>query len=228
MALPGCFGARNLVAVRASRLSEDGTRICPNNDGSAAMTGGTISFSAALRIDTGQTDLQRDGDGNTCSTRTSDDVLTGVDLNLELCIFDWEMIETLTGGTLDLVGGVTNGWEVALSSDVKPHSEFHAWARTWDGAGAAPAARAYTQIYFPNTTWVPGTISGQEGAWSFPLTGKGSENSSISIGSFNDVPPEFVGAMYGAWWSAAAKLPANPNADGNSCGYIDTPACSSS
>lgn len=228
MALAGCFGARNLVAIRASIIETNGTRICPNIDGSAAMSGGTLSFTASLRIDTGQTDLQRDGDGNTCSTRTADDVITGVDMTLELCILDWEMIETLTGGTLDINAGVTNGWELRRASATPPHTEFHAWSRTWDGAGAAPAARAFTHFYFPNTTWVPGQISLQENALTFPLTGKGSENSSLSIGSFNDIPPEFVGGLYGAWWVAASNLPADPNPDGLSCGYIDTPACASS
>lgn len=228
MTMPGCFGARNVVAIRASRIEADGSRICPSIDGSAAMTGGVISFSATLRIDTGQTDLQRDGDGNVCNTRTSADVVTGIDLTVEICKFDWEMLETLTGGVLDIVGGQTNGWEYPLAADTPPHTEFHAWARTWDGAGQAAAAQAYTHLGYFNTTWTPPTINLQENALTLPLTGKGAENSNISIGSFNDIPPEFVGAVGGAWWAAAADLPDDPNPDGLSCGYIDTPACSSS
>lgn len=228
MAQAGCFGARNLVAIRAARIEADGSRICPNIDGGAAMTGGVISFSAALRIDQGQTDVQRDGDGNVCNTRTSDDVMTGVDLTLELCILDWEMIETLTGGIIAVSAGTTYGWEYRKSSDVVPHTEFQAWARTWDGAGAATSAYAYTQLGFFNTTWIPGTITAQENALSFPLTGKGSENSNIHIGSFNDIPPEFVGSFGAAWWTSSADLPADPNPDGLSCGYINVPVCTNS
>lgn len=228
MTQPGCFGARNLVAIRASRIEANGARICPNVDGSAAMTGGAISFSAQLRIDTGQTDLQRDGDGNVCNTRTSADVITGVDFTLELCIFDFEMIETLVGGVLATTAGTTYGLEYPLASDTPPHTEFHAWARTWDGAGAAATAYAYTHIGFFNTTWKPGQITLQENALSYPLTGKGEENSNISIGSFDDIPPEFVGAVGGAWWVPVGDLPDDPNPDGLSCGYIDTPVCSSS
>lgn len=228
MAMAGCFGARNLVAIRAGRIEEDGSRICPNVDGGAAMTGGINSVSASLRIDAGQTDVQRDGDGNVCNTRTSNDVITGVDLTAEICIFDWELIETLTGGTLAVNGGFTHGWEVALSSDAPPHTQFDAWARTWDGAGQATSAHAYTRFTSYNTTWVPGQITMNEGALTLPLTGKGSENSNISIGLWNDIPTEFVGSFYGMWTTAAADLPDSPNADGNDCGYVDVPACTSS
>ena len=133
-ALPGCFGARNLVAMRATILTEEGARICPNVDGAAALQGVT-SFTASLRIDQGQTDVQRDGDGNVCNTRTSADVVTGVDLAAELCVFDWEMIETLTGGTIAVNAGATHGWEYAKAADTPPHTIVDVWARTWDGAG---------------------------------------------------------------------------------------------
>jgi hypothetical protein len=228
MTMAGCFGARNLVAVRAARIEADGSRICPNVDGAAAITGGALSFSASLRIDAGQTDLQRDGDGNVCNTRTTDDVITGVDLNLELCVLDFELIETLTGGIIAVNAGETHGWEYAKATDTVPHTIVDAWARTWDGAGAATTALAYTRLSYFNTTWVPGQITFQENALSFPLTGKGSENSVISIGPFNDIPTEFVGSFGAIWWAAAADLPADPNPDGNSCGYIDVPACTSS
>ena len=71
-------------------------------------------------------------------------------------------------------------------------------------------------------------MSFQENALSFPLTGKGSENSSISIGPWNDIPTEFVGSFGALWWTNAADLPDFPNADGDDCGYVDVPACSSS
>jgi hypothetical protein len=216
------------VAIRATIIEADGTRICPNVDGAAALTGGAISFNASLRIDAGQTDLQRDGDGNVCNSRTSADVVTGVDLNLELCVFDFELIETMTGGIIAVNGGVTHGWEYAKATATAPHVVFDAWARTWDGAGQATSAYAYTRLSFFNTTWVPGQISFQENALSFPLTGKGSENSNISIGPWNDIPTEFVGSFGAAWWAAAADLPDSPNADGNDCGYIDVPVCSAS
>lgn len=226
-ALPGCFGARNLVAMRATILTADGARICPNADGAAALQGVT-SFTASLRIDTGQTDVQRDGDGNVCNTRTSPDVITGVDMTAELCIFDWEMIETLTGGIIAVDAGATHGWEYAKAADVAPHTIVDVWARTWDGAGQATATYAYTRASYYNTTWVPGQISFQENALSFPMTGKGSENSSISIGPWNDIPTEFVGSFGALWWVAAGDLPDFPNADGDDCGYVDVPACSSS
>lgn len=227
MALPGCYGARNLVAVRATRLNDDGSRLCPNVDGSAYLRGGAIRFAATQDVDTGDTDVQRDGDGNVCNTRSNPDVITGVSLELELCIFDFEMMEILTGGVIATSGGTTYGWEYPGASDTAPHIEFHAWARAWDGAGQAAAPYSYLHVAFYNTTWTAPDLNLEENALTLPFTGKGSENSGISIGSFNDIPPEFLGTFGGAWFDT--DVPAAGIGDGGlNCGYLDTPACTSS
>lgn len=227
MAQVGCFGARNLVAVRASRLNDDGTRICPNTDGSAYLRGGAIRFAATADIDAGATDVQRDGDGNICNTDTSADAITGVSLELELCIFDMEMLEILTGGVIAVTGGTTYGWEYPGASDTAPHVEFHAWARAWDGGGQAAAPYQFLHLAFYNTTWTPPDLGAEENALTLPLAGKGQENASISIGSFDDIPPEFLGTFGAAWFDNDA--PAAGIGDGGlSCGYLDTPVCTSS
>lgn len=222
-----CYGARNLVAIRATRLADDGSRICPNVDGSAFLFGGAISFTATQRVDAGATDIQRDGDGNICNTRTGNDSITGVDFALELCIFDFEMLEILVGGVLASSGGVVHGWEMPRATDASPRVEFHAWARTWQGAGQAADPYSYTHVGFFNSSWTSPSLNLQENALSLPLTGKGQENSGISIGSFDDIPPEFVGSFGGAWWVPSTDLP-DQTILGKSCGYIDTPACTSS
>lgn len=227
MALPGCYGARNLVAVRATRLNDDGTRICPNTDGSAYLRGGAIRFAAATDVDTGDTDVQRDGDGNICNTDSSPDVVTGVSLELELCIFDFEMIEILTGGVLGLDGATTIGIEYPSASDVPPHVEFHGWARAWSGGGQAAAPYSYLHVSFFNTQWRLGDFELAENALTIPLTAKGQENANISIGSFNDIPSEFLGTFGAAWF--ANDVPAAGLGDGGlNCGYLNTPVCTTS
>lgn len=227
MALPGCYGARNLVAVRASRLNDDGTRICPNVDGSAYLRGGAIRLNASTDVDTGDTDVQRDGDGNVCNTRTNPDVVTGVSLELELCIFDFELIEILTGGVLLLDGATTIGIEYPGSSVTPPHVEFHGWARAWDGGGQAASPYNYVHVAYFNTQWRLGDITLEENALTIPLTGSGAENANISIGSFDDIPPEALGTFGAAWFDN--DLPAVGLGDGGlNCGYLDTPACTTS
>jgi len=230
-ALPGCYGARNLVAIRASRLNDDGTRICPNTDGSAFMVGGAISFSMNQVVDAGATDTQRDGNGAVCNTDTSPDIVTGIAGDLTLCIFDFQMIELLTGARLLVDGSTAIGIELPNPSNTPPTVEFHAWAKAWSGGGIAAAPYSYAHLAAFATQWRIGDMSFEENALEVPLTFTGKANENIVIGSFDDIPLDVVGDSFAAIWFAddvpdADSAPYNDNA--LACGYVDTPACSSS
>jgi len=231
-ALPGCYGARNLVAIRASRLNADGTRICPNTDGSAFMVGGPISFDLNQVVDAGTTDVQRDGNGAICNTDTSADIVTGIAGTLELCIYDFQMIELLTGARLLITGGVTGyGIELPDPSDTPPTVEFHWWSKAWDSAGQAASPYSYVHGAAFSTQWRIGDMSFGENALTVPLTFTGKANANIVIGSFDDIPLDVQGDGMAAIWFAddvpdADASPYNDNA--LSCGYVDTPACSAS
>lgn len=229
--LPGCYGARDLVAIRASRLNADGTRICPNEDGSAFMVGGPISFSVTRTVDAGATDTQRDGAGNVCNTNTTPDVVTGIGGTLLLCKLDFQMIEILTGGRLLVSGGVAYGYEEADPGDTPPAVEFHWWTKAWGASGQAASPYSYIHHVAPYTQWRLGDETFDNNALEVPLTFKGQSNTSIVIGSFDDIPLDAQGDGFTARWFAtdvpdADAAPYNENA--LTCGYVDTPSCSSS
>jgi len=230
-ALPGCYSARNLVAVRASRLNADGTRICPNTDGSAYSVGGVTSFTSTAIVDSGTTDTDRDGDGNICSTLTNPDVVTGRRGVLTLCRLDLQMIELLTGANPLLSGGTFIGFEEPDPDDTPPLVEFHWWAKAWSGSGQAASPYNYVHGALFATQWRLGDMTFQNGALSFPISYTAAANESIVIGSFDDIPPLVFGTGFAALWLASdvPSTTASPyNVNGLSCGYVDTPACSAS
>ena len=230
-ALPGCYGARNLVAIRASRLEADGTRICPNTDGSAFMTNGQVSFDVSRVVDAGATDTQRDGDGAVCNTDTTADIVTGISGSLELCKFDFQMIELLTGARLIQTGGTAYGIEEPDPADTPPTIEFHWWAKAWAGAGQAASPYSYLHGVAFATQWRLGDQTFDNSALAVPLTFTGKANENIVIGTFDDIPLDVQGDGFTAMWLAddvpdADAAPYNVN--GLTCGYVDSPSCSSS
>lgn len=230
-ALPGCYGARNLVAIRASRLNADGTRICPNTDGSAFEVGGPISFAMNQVVDTGQVDTQRDGNGAVCNTDTSPDIVTGIAGDLTLCIFDFQLIEVLTGARLLVSGGTAIGIELPDPSDTPPTVEFHWWSKAWDTSGQAASPYSYVHGAAFATQWRIGDMTFEENALDVPLTFTGKSNANIVIGTFDDVPLDVQGDGFAAIWFAddvpdADSAPYNVNA--LSCGYVDSPVCAAS
>lgn len=230
-ALPACYSARNIVAVRASRLNADGSRICPNTDGSAFMTSGVISFTSNATVDAGATDVQRDGDGNICSTLTNPDVVTGRRGTLTICKLDFQLIEILTGSQPAEDGSFFIGVEDPDPDDTPPLVEFHWWAKAWSGGGQAASPYSYVHGALWASQWRVGDLNFANGPLSFPLSYTAQANESISIGSFDDIPPVFNGQGFAGLWFAddVPDATASPyNAAGLTCGYVDTPACSSS
>jgi len=230
MAQPGPYGQRNVVSIRASRLAASGARICPNVDGSAWMPDCIVDLSVTRTVDAGTTDVSRDGDGRICQTRTTPDVVTGIELAMNISLVDLETIEILTGALLLATGGTNFGFEEPDPTETQPATEFHWWTRGWDGAGQSAAPYSYWHNVAFYTQWRMGDETFGEGATLIPLVGKGQANNSISIGSFNDIPPDAQGDGFTARWLDTdlpdpGVAPYSTEPDG---GWLDTPVCSAS
>lgn len=234
-ALPGCYGARNLVAIRASRLDAAGIPTCRGagmavDSGSAYMFGGPVSFTATRNVDAGATDTQRDGDGNVCNTRTTPDTVVGISGTLVLCQVDFQLIELLTGARILNDATFDHGIEEAAPANTPPRVEFNVWSRSWAGASQSADPYSYLRGTFFNTQWRLGDNAFQENALEIPLTFTGEANLNIGIGSFDDLPAGIVGDGFSALYQVAlADVPdptAAPYSDNSlTCGYVDTPIC---
>jgi hypothetical protein len=225
----GCYQSLDLCAVRASVLNDDGSKTSTLINGSAFNLR-PISLGRSPIVSTGETFEQRDGCGNICVSRQDPDVTTGEDLTLELCQLDLELISLLTGGEVLLDGtGEVIGVEAPDPGNVPPTIEFNAWTKAFDGSSPVAAPRTYFHWVWPSTTWNIGDWTIERGILSVILTGRASANANLGSGSFNDLPGAGVQQFFATF--LADDIPdanlAPYNANGLSCGFVDTPASAS-
>jgi hypothetical protein len=225
----GCYQSLDLCAVRASVLNADGTRIGSNPNGSAYNLR-PISLGRSPIVATGDTFEQRDGCGNICVSITDPDVTTGETLTLTLCQLDLELISLLTGGSVLLDGtGEVYGIEAPDPGNTVDPVEFHVWTKAYSGSSQVASPRNYWHWVFPYTQWNIGDWTIERGILSVSLTGKAAANANLGSGSFGDLPPAGVQQFFGVWLDNdipdSAVSPYNAN--GLSCGFVDTPALAS-
>lgn len=221
-ALVRSFGAS---AIRVSRLDEDGSPAFATDLGSAYNMR-PIRVNREPQTTTGDRFEQKDGSGVICAVKQNRDQVTGETLTLELCEFDMETIEIMSGASIifnPLVPTQAIGVKAPDPTDEPAPVEFNAWseARLADGPfGAFP----YLHWVWPFTKWTVSSSSLEAGFLAVSLTGTAESNSEIGTGSFGDFPEELD-----RFWNAflANDLPdptvAPYNEFGLQGGYIDTP-----
>lgn len=228
MAQLGCYTSVDVCAVRAATLDTDGSKLGATVNG-GAYNMRPIQISQTFTFSTGDTFEQRDGCGNICFSRTDVDVLTGADLELQLCQLDLELISLLTGGQVLLNGsGSVIGVEAPMASSKHPVIEFDFWTKAFDGnspVGSTP----YWHWVFPFTQWTVGQWTNARGSLTVNLTATASENANLGSGAFNDLPGAGIQGTFGVFLANDVPDPDDPpyNGDGLSCGFIDLPASAS-
>lgn len=225
----GCYQTLDICAIRASTLGSDGSKTGALTNGSAYNLK-PVSLSRSPIVSTGETFEQRDGCGEICVSLTDPDVTTGEDLTLNLCQLDLELISILTGGEVLLDGsGEVIGVEAPDPSSTAPVVEFNAWSKAYNGSSPVAAPRDYWHWVWPYTQWNIGDWSIERGILQISLTGRASANANLGSGSFNDLPGAGIQQFFGVF--LASDIPSSDespyNANGLSCGYVDTPASAS-
>jgi hypothetical protein len=226
-----CATSVQLVAVRASRLATDGAKICPNPDGSAYSMR-PIQLQIEPQTTTGDRIEQKDGSGNICVVQENPDLTTGMNLTLQLCQLDPELLEVLTAGQI-IVSGPNNFGYIGPSGEESPDPvEFHAWSKAWTGSSQAGDPYSFIHWVFPLVQWTLGGQTLGNSGLVLTLTGKARPNPNLNLGSFGDLPSPNIGDSYIGWYfTDAADVPdptVAPYDDNDSqCGYIDTPSCGS-
>lgn len=192
MAAP-CLTAIGVCALRITALDDNGT---PLVGASSAVVRSLVQIQKSTTVSAGTTFEQRDGCGNICATKTTQDKITGVGLELQLCQTDAALEALLTDGTLITGNVFTGGGPIGVDSPSSTAGTSNgvcveAWQPVYDGADQAASALSnlvYKHWVWPKVTWVPGQETLAEGITITPFTGKASENSQIFDGPFNDFP----------------------------------------
>ena len=220
-----CWNSADLCAVRFSLLDTDGSPLCGEPDGTVyTMT--PISLQVTPTVDAGETVTTRTGCGDICYTRTDADVDTGADLVLTLCNHDPEFIALAVGAEVLEVNGEPG---YAKGIQVAGAVEAHFWTKTFDGSARVAAPNSWWHFVYPNVTWSLGAKTLGRDSLQVVLNGTAGPSASIGNGAFGDIPTT-VDPFYEAVWTAE-DIPdpdVSPyNQNDLSCGFIDTPDCSS-
>jgi len=200
--------------------------MCSEVDGTAyTMT--PISLAVTPTVDAGETVTTRAGCGDSCYTRTDPDVATGADLVLTLCNYDPELIGLAVGGEVFAENGFP-GFAVGVTT--ADPVEAHFWTKSLDGSASNAAPNDYWHHVYPRVTWSIGNYTFGRDSLQMVLNGTAAPSATILAGAFGDIPA-IVDPFFEAHWTAS-DIPdpdvAPYDQNGLACGFIDTPACSSS
>lgn len=192
-------GSLKFVALRATRLDDAGAFV--TGASSVLVTGDAIEMGYDPITETGAALRQRNGAGVLCLSYDENDKITGYNLTLNLCRLDAELFELLTGGSLVLEDGDVVGYEIPAPDATPQGVSIEGWAWAWDGNVRATknGDAAFIRHIFPKTLWTPGRTTLNEGAHTFPLTGKASANAEFSPGPAADLPADAYEEAYG-WY----------------------------
>lgn len=154
---------------------------------------------------------QRDGNGDVCGAYNGPPgAVDRVDLSVDLCTYDAELIEMLAGGTVITDGSYgTIGYLAATDADKNVNGvAIEAWSIAWNGRQRAlrNGQPAWYRHVFPKTTWQVGEVTmNSEGFSTIPLTGVGEVNSGFGTGLVADPWPVNVGDHPWGWHLDDAK-----------------------
>lgn len=206
-----CFSSVQACRLRVARLDATGKPLAGAKN--LYVTDALIEIGIKMIIKSGTRLEQANGCGNDCVIFQDCDRITGVDLQMQLCQLDAELMEMLCGGTLLVSGGNTVGYMVpadnaACSNGVSIEVFSKAWNVDQQAINAAGTSVGYYQFGFPKTTWVPGDFTLSNGVLAVPFTGKGYANAQFDNGPANDWVSYAIDNCM-AWQINYAALPAS-------------------
>lgn len=188
-----CITSVDFCAIRIAQLTEAGRPIPSATTG--YVSDAPISLGVSITTESGDDLTLENGCGTIMATLQTPDQIKGVDLDLNLCQLDAELIHLMTGAPLFTSGSDAVGLQIASVGSSPAPICFEGWSKAWTSTGSqlshtftTPNA-TYIHWVFPFTRWVQGDITMEHDLMQVPLTGKGYENANITAnGAFDDWP----------------------------------------
>jgi hypothetical protein len=188
-----CITSVDLCAIRVSKVTEGGSPISGASNGYVSEA--PISLGVTVTTEAGDDLTLENGCGAIMSTLQTPDQLKGLELELNLCQLDSYLISLLTGANLFTSGGDAVGFQFPSVGTSPDPVCFEGWSKAWTSTGAqlshtfTTPNETWIHWVFPFTRWVQGDITMEHELMQVPVTGKGYENSRITVnGPFNDWP----------------------------------------
>lgn len=220
-----CLNSLDVCAIRASVLNADGSPNFGLANGSAYdLSAISLGRTAVTTTITGVN--QEDGCGRVCVNIPDRTVTTAETLSLVLCQLNFELISVLTGAEVCVDGsGDVIGISAPDPTATQLPTEFHAWTKAYENNAQHASPYTYYHWVWPSVLWSIGDWNIQRGVLQVALTGTATGNGNLGDGSFADLACP-VETFFGVFLADDVPDPdvAPYNANGQSCGFINTPA----
>ncbi len=187
-----CLGSARACAVRVARL--DSTCAIVKGANNAVASTAIVRLQSSPEYETGDEFIQKNGCGDICLYVKNADKLKRMNLTLELCTRDMEMLELLTGGELILDGADVIGFSRrGVGADDPDPVSLELWTKAipsgQSGACEDPNAGAsWWRWVYPRATFTLGDVTHENGIGLVSLTGFADPNPFWGNGPFNDWP----------------------------------------
>jgi hypothetical protein len=226
--MPICKGTAKVCGIRVSRLSP--TCACVAGVNNAVSTSAIVRIDSTPEYETGDDYTQKNGCGDICLSLKDCDQLKRMNLELELCVRDMELLELLTGAHLYSQTFAPAAAQVAgysrrgVGQSCPDPVSVEIWSKVIDNTGACSDVTDSTPLYWrtiwPRATFTLGDVSFANEIATINLSGFAEPNPAFLDGCFNDVPAGVVLEPTSPehYFLDAAGPPTL------ACGYIDVPS----
>lgn len=218
-----CFSSAKLCVLRVSRL--DASCGCVYGNYNGAITSGIVRLDASPEYITGQEYVLQNGCGDICVNFRDCDRLKRINLQMELCTRDMELLEILTGGsiytqTIDEQTVTTGFYRRGIGASCPSPVALEIWTRAVDNSGTCPDdtnAFSWWHIVYPKATFTLGDSTFENGVATVKLTGYAEANSNFGTGCWDDFPASVDVTSPEYFFLESTNPPAT------SCGYVTVP-----
>lgn len=216
---PTCYGAIKFCAIAAARLDADGSPNFGTENLYVSKAG--IEIAVSPQVKEGTVIQQESGCGEICVDFQDCDRIPRVNLALQLCQWDYELMELLGMGVLEETAGTPIGFAMPDPNASCPDGVvIEAFAFAWDGDQRAlhpiSGLPAYHRYRYPKVTWALGDWTNGNSLAILTANGKASPNTNIGSGPFCDWPSTPEGPF------AVDLVDSLPTIQ---CGYQDLVVC---
>lgn len=186
---PYCFTPILACRLRVALLDAGGAP----DDGPDAMvvTDALVRIGYQLVVTAGAKFQKKNGCGKVCLDYQGQDRIDSVNLTLELCSLDFELVALMTQADTDVIGGETRGIALPqVDADLTRRVSVEAWAEAFDVDQPLTDSMGnvgYLRTIFPSTSWVESDREYKEDASPIILTGHGRSNANFGDGPGNDL-----------------------------------------
>jgi len=162
----------------------------------AVVSTAIVRLQSTPEYETGDEFIQKNGCGDICISIKTLDKLKRVNLSLELCTRDMQLLELLTGGSLYTKTGQTVGFSRRGIGDSDPNPvSVELWTKAVPtGSNAASCNTAgvasWWRWVYPRASFTLGDVTHENGIGMVMLTGFSEANTWWGNGPFNDWPAD--------------------------------------